>query len=505
MLTGMAAVDLRMRTLDGRERYVSVSASPIRDQAGRITGAVSIVRDRTDRRQMEEHARASLGALLAMAEALVAGTNVALEEPAVVPVLTPAGAATWPSPLTAADRMARRLVELVCRLLTCQRAAIILLDPATGTIRSVALAGESLEYEHTLMALVRGVPLSQLTGDAMADRLSASDVVTVDLSHLPFQGLSYATPAALVAPMRIGDQLIGVLGMDRHAPGGVGDAEEYALVGTAARMVAMVIERERLLAEREVTRASELALLEANRRMDTFLSMASHELKTPLVGADLSVQALASKLDRLRALRLPAAARAQTTALSELLTRAKHQMRRANRLVEDLLDVTRIERGGIKMTCVSCALHPILSAAVEEACATHRERAIHLELGAVEPMEIVADADRIGQVVTNYLNNALRYSAAERPITVQLTRVDGMAHVAVRDEGQGIPLGEQGRIWERFTQAEGVTKQAESGIGMGLGLYISRAIIERHGGQVGVESAPGQGSAFWFTLPLANL
>jgi signal transduction histidine kinase len=84
-----------------------------------------------------------------------------------------------------------------------------------------------------------------------------------------------------------------------------------------------------------------------------------------------------------------------------------------------------------------------------------------------------------------------------------VTSEAGAARVSVRDEGQGIARDELPRIWERFQRAAGVTDQTEAGAGFGLGLYISRAIIEHHSGTVGVQSAPGQGATFWFTLPLA--
>ena len=115
----------------------------------------------------------------------------------------------------------------------------------------------------------------------------------------------------------------------------------------------------------------------------------------------------------------------------------------------------------------------------------------------------MVDADRLGQVVTNYLTNALKYSPTYCPVTVGLDVDARQARVWVRDEGPGLPPEEQEAIWERFHRVKGIEVQSGSGIGLGLGLYICRTIIERHQGQVGVESEPGQGSTFWFTVPLA--
>ena len=130
-----------------------------------------------------------------------------------------------------------------------------------------------------------------------------------------------------------------------------------------------------------------------------------------------------------------------------------------------------------------------------------------------------ADADRIGQVVANYLTNALKYAPADRPIEVSVdvdattdrpTEIGGgWVRVAVHDQGPGIPEAEQAEVWELFHQAPGATVQAgvqtgAPGGSLGLGLYICKAIVEAHGGQVGVDSTVGAGSIFWFALPLSG-
>jgi signal transduction histidine kinase len=104
-------------------------------------------------------------------------------------------------------------------------------------------------------------------------------------------------------------------------------------------------------------------------------------------------------------------------------------------------------------------------------------------------------------VLTNYLTNALRYSPANKTIVVGLTVEGRSARVFVRDQGLGLTSEQQQNIWERFYQTEPATHRSSEG-GLGLGLYIAKIIVQQHGGQVGVESKIGQGSTFWFTLPL---
>ena len=117
------------------------------------------------------------------------------------------------------------------------------------------------------------------------------------------------------------------------------------------------------------------------------------------------------------------------------------------------------------------------------------------------------DADRISQVLRNYLTNALKYSSEEKPVRVSVSKDQENARVSVQDEGTGLFPDEQAKIWERFYRVEGsevLSKAGSANAGLGLGLYICKAIVEQHHGSVGVESTPGVGSTFWFTLPLAS-
>jgi signal transduction histidine kinase len=132
-------------------------------------------------------------------------------------------------------------------------------------------------------------------------------------------------------------------------------------------------------------------------------------------------------------------------------------------------------------------------------------RAIHLELPKQSTIPVMVDQVRISQVITNYLTNALKYSAEPLPVIVGITLAENEARVWVRDAGSGLSLEAQRSIWDRFRQAYSfATYTGMNGSGLGLGLYISQALIQQHGGRTGVESAPGMGSTFWFSLPLAT-
>jgi signal transduction histidine kinase len=143
--------------------------------------------------------------------------------------------------------------------------------------------------------------------------------------------------------------------------------------------------------------------------------------------------------------------------------------------------------------------------------ATQQETAQKRHIVLKVPAEVVpvqADADRLDQVLGNYLSNALKYSPDDQPVTVQLEVVENQAVVSVTDCGPGLPEEEQSRIWELFHRVPGIEVQSwsgESSGSLGLGLHICKLLMELHpGGCVGVDTQVGQGSTFWFRLPLAS-
>jgi signal transduction histidine kinase len=283
--------------------------------------------------------------------------------------------------------------------------------------------------------------------------------------------------------------------------------EERALAKGFARLATQVIERVSLLQERAEARAKERQLQEATRRYEDCLSTASHEMRTPLTTIKGNLQLSQRRVSAL------AKRSAQSPETLEGLQRIELPLREAlrnfdrlERMISELLDYSRIQANKFNLREQTVNLVEIVRDVVENARKTMDERAIVLTLPEQEMLPIYADKDRIGEVIHNYLTNAHKYSPLERPIEVSLSVMDEQARVAVRDEGTGIPPEQQPHVWERFYRVPGieVVEQSMSDSNLGLGLYLCQEIIELHHGQVGIESTPGQGSTFWFTLPLAK-
>lgn len=402
----------------------------------------------------------------------------------------------------------QQLANLTCMVPGWHSVTIVVVEPGTDKLQLVAAAGFSPEQEHHIRAKSQEITLHSSIGNpAFVSRLQQGETLIIDLTRPPYrdQRLSRDFHSALLVPMRQGTQLVGLITLNHAKMAHEYTPDEIALAGALSKFAMLAIEREQLLREREEARANELAIRAAKERMDEFLSLASHELRTPLTTVKGNIQ--------LARLRMNSAMqdvpvendilRSKLEEIKMMLERAEHQTNAENRLVGDLLDVTRIQANKFKMHLGTCDLEQIVREVVEEQRNVTAPQTIRAELADAETVPILADSERIRQVVANLLANALKYSPSDRPVEVYMHVEKQKARVLVHDEGPGLPPEELERIWERFYSAPGIERRRASRVGLGLGLYISRAIIEQHGGEVGIESAPGAGSTFWFMLPLA--
>jgi signal transduction histidine kinase len=264
--------------------------------------------------------------------------------------------------------------------------------------------------------------------------------------------------------------------------------------------------RRQAVEERTKAHARELASREVQARMDDFLAIASHDLRSPLAATAGYLDLSTLRYDRLISLLNPTHPdlTPQFTAVRACLDDSSKSMDRLSGLVELLFDTAQARSGTLALHRALCDLGGLVREQVGALRLAHPTRTLVLDMPDEQSVAVTVDPVRMGQVVTNFVTNALKYSPADQPVAVRLSLEDGSARVSVQDRGPGLPPRERERIWQRFYRAEDVNVQCGSSTGLGLGLYICQALIEGHGGRVGVESEVGKGSTFWFDLPLAG-
>ncbi|HMR17762.1 MAG TPA: response regulator [Sphingobacterium sp.] len=224
-------------------------------------------------------------------------------------------------------------------------------------------------------------------------------------------------------------------------------------------------------------------------KKDEFLSIASHELKTPLTG----IKAYIQLLER-------AFATSNQTAAPTYIERAKDEVLKLESLISDLLDISKIENGKLKINKAEMDLEKMINNAIDTISHTHQPSGMTIEReGDRFERNVFADAVRIEQVLINFLTNAIKYSPNTEKILVKTAIKDDNAYIAVQDFGIGIPLEKQKHIFSKFYRVEESSVKFQ---GLGIGLYICAEIINQHHGSFGLDSKSGEGTTIYFTIPL---
>ena len=292
----------------------------------------------------------------------------------------------------------------------------------------------------------------------------------------------------LAVPILAGGRLLGVLasaGREGTAP----SDRVRRLAEAVAERAGPALQNAQLWSDLQERMAREQA---AQRIKDDFLSIVSHELRTPLT----SIQGYSQLLEG----RLRTGLDGESKEMAHLRV-IRSQVGRMRRLVDDLLDVSRIDRrGGVSIETIDFDLAALVREAVARVTRENREREIALT--GPEALGVHADRDRLDQVLSNLLENAVKYSPDGGPIAVTLERRGGEVELRVADTGVGIPAEHRENVFERFYQADDEAGRRRFG-GLGLGLYISRAIIDAHGGRIwaAANAEAERGSTFGFRIP----
>jgi len=247
-----------------------------------------------------------------------------------------------------------------------------------------------------------------------------------------------------------------------------------------------IYDQNRKLNEMQKTLLEEIEFRkEAERKKDEFISIASHELKTPLTSVKGYVQLLERSVNR-----------GDTETVKKHLGKAQMQLEKLNSLIADLLDISKIESGKMKFNKQDFCVDTLVDNVIEVMHQSNPEFKIVKKGNA--GCTVHGDEMRIEQVIVNFLTNAIKYSPGTNEIQLTINVKDNQLYVAVKDYGIGMLPEQLHHVFDKFYRVEETSQRFQ---GLGIGLYISSEIIKRHGGQVGVNSAYGEGSEFYFLMP----
>lgn len=382
------------------------------------------------------------------------------------------------------------IVRRVVSTLRAQQASIMIYNPEDGVLETRASYG--LESEFARHARTR-------LGEGIAGWVAERQEAILLAGNAPESefGQHYKAnrniTSALSLPLRVGDRCVGVLNVNRiNHPEAFKD-HHRDMLRMFAEHVGAVIDRaealERLNARTRQLEEANVRLSEMNQLKDVFLSTASHELKTPLSSVIAYAELLEDNVDRL-----------EPGQRDEFLKRLRSEALRLMALIEDILDLSRIESGKLLLRRHPVSLNDVLRDSVE----TVRPGAEKHHLTLIEDYceelpRLNLDEVKMRQVVVNLITNAIRFSPASGKITVRTWQERGAYVIDVTDEGPGIPAEEATHIFELFGQ--GMSGREVHDSGLGIGLHLVKRISELHGAHVGVNSEPGKGSTFWVRLP----
>jgi len=453
---------------------VSMSAVPLLDE-GKTGGVIVTFRDVTERRRLEEQMKiqAEQAQTLADAGAFFASN--------VDPV--------W---------VTQAIVERVAEALG-DWAAVILKSPETNELQVAALYNRDMASLGLAWSYIYRQPL--VLGEGIIGQVISSGYpsLTTSLGPLSPAGAKPEFSTYHPAQMKLSSLLVlplqtrraGILGalvIAANDPERQMSDEKLPLAELLAERAALALENAKLYTEQVEARRK---LEDVSRLKDEFLSIASHELRTPVTSIKGYTQLAKTLINE-----------GDLDTSRQYLGIAMDQIDRMSRLILELLDVSRIETGRLEIRRESIDWTDFVSEVVSRHHAIAGERRISLDLSAVH-RRVQGDRDRLEQVLGNLLENAVKYSPEATEVNVTIAGVEEKVLTSVRDRGIGIPTDELSQVFERFHRGRQVSS-ANYG-GLGLGLYITRQIVERHGGQIWVESVEGQGTTFTFSLPVEKV
>ncbi len=383
------------------------------------------------------------------------------------------------------------------RVLTCLEAdqsSVLMLDPETQTLTCRAVHGVDADF-------VRDASIK--LGDGVAGFVAQNgEPMVLNPEDMQRRFAAHKKPgrnitSALCIPLMVKGRAIGVLNInriDRDRPFSAGDARVLAVFGEHTAVAIQKVEDYAALDTRaSLLEEANRRLSEVNRMKEVFLTTVSHELKTPLT----CIIAYAEFLRQDETSIAPDQRRTFSRILYD-------QASRLLDLVNDIMDLSRLEGGAIRLNLAPTPLNEVIEGCVQtlETLAVRKGIRLEKKLAAGLP-DIPIDASKLRQVVVNLLNNAVKFTESGGTIEIGTHMVEDHVVVEVSDSGIGIAARDLTRIFDLFTRSDtAITRQFE---GLGLGLHLVKRLVELHGGRIWVESTPGKGSRFFFSLPVGRV
>ncbi|HVU69902.1 MAG TPA: ATP-binding protein [Ktedonobacteraceae bacterium] len=484
----------------GRTAYLRLTSSPMVDARRQLVGVLTLFHEVTPCYEKARHLQRVQNAVMMFLEAIA---HVPLEGDIALPEET-----SLLSP--PALFVAQQLVEVIRHVLDCTQVWLTALGPLSGRMYFVASSGFTREQEAFHLQWRGRSVLSEYLDEAAIARLHLGREVIIStdsVSYPPGYQRSIDKAKVLGVPLFTSQRLTGVLIVAKQGVDSTYTQEEIDLVRVVAEQTNLVIDCLRVLQMQTEKHSTALVLNEMHRLSNEFLTLASHELRTPLTGIMGNIQVAQRRLERLKRQieQQSNEVKDSLEAAQEPLAFASESARLQQRMINAMIDDARIQARTLLLYNKPLDLLALVRECIAEQQKPASQSTIILETRTLgDEVTVFADAERLKQVLRTYLENAQRSSPDGQPITVQLVVENRVVRVSVRDEGAGISLEEQERLWERFYRARGSAVQQELDLSLGLGFYLCRALIELHRGHVGVQSIPGHGATFWFTLPIVS-
>jgi len=474
--TGLTVRDATMliQRMD-RKTAISMTATPLHDDGNKISGVVVTFRDVTERQRLEDELQlqAERAQILADAGAFFA-SNI--------------------DPVWVTQAIAERTAEVLG-----DWSAVILKSSDSNDLRVASIYHRDMASLGLAWSYIYRQPL--VVGEGIIGQVIATGYPSLttnvrgsqaDSAAYHVGGAVSATPmqlaSLLIIPLRTRREMLGALLIAANDPERAMTDDKLPLAEVLAERAALAIENAKLYTEQVEARRK---VEDLSRLKDEFLSIASHELRTPVTSIKGYTQLAKTLINE-----------NDLATSEEYLDIALDQIDRMSRLILELLDVSRIETGRLEIRRETIQWSTFVRDVVHRHHTAVSDRRFHLNVPDDGKM-VTGDRDRLEQVLGNLLENAVKYSPDGSEIFVSADDRGDHVVTSVCDRGIGIPADELAQVFERFHRGRHVSSTNYGGLG--LGLYITKQIVERHGGSIWVESREGQGTTFHFSLPAAAL